>query len=207
MKKKRTFLIIYTVAVLLLAVGGIAYYNNYVVKKHTSKVFQNSNELVAKYNSIKQQDKMDLSSGQDLAVAIMNLVGIEEHLFFTGAKTRKNCYYDLINEVRELRKRLLKKLIPNYEGEIWCISKHLLAASYRLMETGTKQLDLGNQQEAYTLFNEAYKLYLMFWQINMQSESKKQHQGITVPSSTSNTPGSSASTCVFDGSKINCCNE
>ncbi|MBR6327256.1 MAG: hypothetical protein IKR60_00065, partial [Alphaproteobacteria bacterium] len=48
-------------------------------------------------------------------------------------------YYDLIKEIRETRKNLLQKIIPSYEGEVWCMSKHLLATSMRLMEVGTKQ--------------------------------------------------------------------
>lgn len=149
--------------------------------KRKTKSIKNASDLLTKYSVFKQcgvqegQEKqeilgtIDLSSGEDLTVAVMNLIGIEEHLFFTGAKTKKPEYYDLINEVREVRKSALKRLIPKYEGEIWCISKHLLAASYRLMETGTKQLNSGNKQEAYILFDQAYKLYLMFWRINAQS--------------------------------------
>lgn len=125
-------------------------------------------EFVEKYDQMKKKDKMDLSSDQDLSIAIMNLVGIEEHFFFTGAKTGKPEYYDLINEVRNIRKELLGKLIKDYEGEVWCISKHLLAASYRLMEVGTKQLDLGNKAESYDLFDKAYTLYSLFWGINMK---------------------------------------
>ncbi|MBU1148680.1 AAA family ATPase, partial [Patescibacteria group bacterium] len=44
-------------------------------------------ELLSKVNKMKKQDKMDLSSDQDLSIAIMNLVSIEEHLFFTAQKT------------------------------------------------------------------------------------------------------------------------
>jgi len=125
-------------------------------------------EFIDKADNMKKQEKMDLSSDQDLTIAIMNLVGIEEHLFFTGAKTGKNEYYDLINEVREMRKGLLKKIIKDYEGEVWCISKHLLAASYRLMEVGTKQLSQDKKDEAYELFGKAYELYSLFWGINMK---------------------------------------
>lgn len=110
--------------------------------------------------------KKDISSDQDLTIALMNLIGIEEHLFFTGAKTEKTEYYDLITEIRTIRKKLLGKIIKEYEGEVWCISKHLLAASYRLMEVGTKQLDRGRNKEAYELFDEAYSLYCLFWGIN-----------------------------------------
>jgi hypothetical protein len=126
------------------------------------------NEFIEKADQMKKREKMDLSSDQDLSIAIMNLVGIEEHLFFTGEKTGKNEYYDLIEEVRELRKSLLKKIIKEYEGEVWCISKHLLAASYRLMEVGTKQLNAGRKEEAYDLFGKAYNLYSLFWGLAMK---------------------------------------
>ncbi|MEK9170639.1 MAG: hypothetical protein AAB674_03260 [Patescibacteria group bacterium] len=130
-------------------------------------------ELIKKADDMKKQEKMDLSSDQDLSIAIMNLVSIEEHFFFTGAKTGKNDYYDFIKEVREMRKDLLKKIVKEYEGEIWCISKHLLAASMRLMEVGTKQLGAGKKEEAHELFDKAYKLYSLFWGVNMKLISLK----------------------------------
>jgi hypothetical protein len=126
------------------------------------------NEFIEKVDEMKKENKMDLSSDQDLSLAIMNLVSIEEHFFFTGAKLGKPEYYDLIKDVREMRKELLKKIIKEYEGEVWCISKHLLAASMRLMEVGTKQLGLGKKEEAYDLFGKAYNLYSLFWGINMK---------------------------------------
>ena len=126
------------------------------------------NEFIEKVDNMKKQNKMDLSSDQDLSIAIMNLVSIEEHFFFTGAKLEKTGYYDMILEVREMRKELLQKIIKEYEGEVWCISKHLLAASMRLMEVGTKQLNMAKKIEAYDLFNKAYKLYSLFWWLNMK---------------------------------------
>lgn len=124
--------------------------------------------FIDKVDNMKKQDKMDLSSDQDLSIAVMNLISIEEHFFFTGAKTGKDSYYDLIKDVREMRKVLLKKMIKEYEGEVWCISKHLLAASMRLMEVGTKQLGMDRKEEAYDLFGKAYNLYSLFWGLNMK---------------------------------------
>lgn len=126
------------------------------------------NEFIEKVDHMKKQEKMDLSSDEDLSIAIMNLVSIEEHFFFTGAKLGKPEYFDLLKEVREMRKELLKKIIKEYEGEVWCISKHLLAASMRLMEVGTKQLGIGNKKEANELFEKAYNLYSLFWGLNMK---------------------------------------
>lgn len=129
---------------------------------------KNYQALVEKVDQMKKEEKMDLSADQDLSIAIMNLVSIEEHFFFTGVKTGKESYYDLLNQVREMRKELLKKIIKEYEGEVWCISKHLLAASMRLMEVGTKELGRGNKKEAEYLFQKAYNLYSLFWGVNMK---------------------------------------
>ncbi len=115
-----------------------------------------------------KKGKLDLSSDEDLSVAIMNLLSIEEHFFFTGAKTGKPEYYDLLNKTREMRKELLKKIVKDYEGEAYCIQKHLLAASMRLIEVGTKHLSRGNKKEAEDLFHKAYDLYSLFWGINLK---------------------------------------
>ncbi len=125
------------------------------------------NALIEKFDSMKKQEKMDLSSDQDLSIAIMNLISIEEHLIFSGAKTGKTHYYDLVEEVREMRKNLLKTIIKDYEGEVWCISKHLLSASMRLMEVGTKAQSMKKNTEAYEYFDKAYDLYSLFWGLQM----------------------------------------
>ena len=125
-------------------------------------------EFVEKIDAAKKVNPKDLSSDQDLTIAIMNLISIEEHLMFSGAKTGKNSYYDLIEQVRETRKNLMQKVIPEYEGEVWCISKHLLSASMRLMEVGTKQQSLKHKEEAYKLFDQSYELYCLFWGLNMK---------------------------------------
>jgi len=125
------------------------------------------NEFINKVSK-STKGKLDLSSDEDLSIAIMNLVSIEEHLFFTQQKTGKNEYLDLLKEVREMRKELLKKIIREYEGEVWCISKHLLAASMRLMEVGTKQLGQGKDKEARDLFEKSYNLYSYFWGLNLK---------------------------------------
>lgn len=125
-------------------------------------------DFIDKAETSKKDNPLDLSSDQDLSIAIMNLVSIEEHFFFTGAKTGKPEYYDLLNEVREMRKDLLKRIIKDYEGEVWCISKHLLAASYRLMEVGTKAQGRDKKDEARDMFQKAYDLYSLFWGLNMK---------------------------------------
>lgn len=131
------------------------------------KKIESVQEFVEKLDAAKKVNPKDLSSDQDLTIAIMNLISIEEHLMFSGAKTGKHEYYDLINQVREMRKNAMLKIIPAYEGEVWCISKHLLAASMRVFEVGTKALSSGDTKTAYELFDQSYELYCMFWGLNM----------------------------------------
>ena len=125
------------------------------------------NEFVEKIDNAKKKNPKDLSSDQDLTIAIMQLISIEEHLIFSGAKTGKNHFYDMVQDIREMRKNLMLQIIPTYEGEVWCISKHLLSASMRLIEVGTKQQSLGHKEKAYDLFAKAYDLYCLFWGLNM----------------------------------------
>ncbi|MEI7452225.1 MAG: hypothetical protein WCK37_03395 [Candidatus Falkowbacteria bacterium] len=129
---------------------------------------QKLQDYIDKIDTMKKDNKLDLSSDQDLSIAVMNLVSIEEHFFFSGAKTGKTEYYDLIKDVREMRKELMHQLIKETDGETWCISKHLLAASMRLMEVGTKEIGRGHKKEAYDLFSKSYNLYSLFWGLNMK---------------------------------------
>lgn len=126
-------------------------------------------ELLKKVEESKQE-KMDLSSDQDLSIAVMNLISIEEHFFFSGVKTGGEKYFDLLNQTRQIRKDLLKKLVKDIESgsEQWCISKHLLAASMRLIEAGTKYYQNGKKEEAEDLFKKAYDLWSLFWGINLK---------------------------------------
>ncbi|MEI7792276.1 MAG: hypothetical protein WCI57_02210 [Candidatus Berkelbacteria bacterium] len=128
----------------------------------------NIDKFIQKVNDSKKDNKLDLSSDEDLSIAIMNLVSIEEHFFFTAQKTGDDKYFDLLKEVRDMRKDLLKKIIKEYEGEVWCISKHLLASSMRLMEVGTKALGRGKKEDAKEMFEKAYNLYSLFWGINLK---------------------------------------
>jgi len=134
----------------------------------TDNPFKDVQGLIDKVESMKRQDKMDLSSAEDLSVALMNLISLEEHFFFTGAKLDKPEYFDMLNEIREMRKQLLPDLVKNPEGEEWCISKHLLAASMRLIEVGTKYMSRGKKEEARGMFEKAYNLYSLFWGINLK---------------------------------------
>lgn len=128
----------------------------------------NYEEVLKKIADLKDGKTYDLSTEEDLAIAVMNLISLEEHFFFTGAKTDKPEYYDLLIEVRSIRTKLLGKMIEKTEGETWCASKHLLATSMRLFEVGTKLQSDNKKDEAQEMFKQAYKMFNLFFALRLK---------------------------------------
>jgi hypothetical protein len=123
----------------------------------------NIEAFLAKVESFKEKNGADLSTAEDLSIAVMNLISLEEHFFFTAEKTKNDEYFDVIQEIRAERKKLLARLMPENEGETWCISKHLLSATMRLIEVGNKLQSDGDKAQAKETFASAYKMYSIFW--------------------------------------------
>lgn len=125
-------------------------------------------EFLKNVESFKEKAGADLSTTEDLSIAVMNLISLEEHFFFTASKTKKDEYFDTIQEIRALRKKFLAELMPNNEGETWCIAKHLLAATMRLVEVGNKLQSEGEKKQAKQTFEGAYRVYSLFWALKLK---------------------------------------
>jgi hypothetical protein len=125
-------------------------------------------DLVKKIEAFKNKKGADLSMEEDLSIAVMNLISLEEHFYFTAQKTKKEKYFKYVEQIRDIRKRMLAKMIPQNEGETWCISKHLLAATMRLMEVGTKYQTMKKPEKAKEVFDDAYALYNLFFAIRLK---------------------------------------
>ena len=54
------------------------------------------------------------------------------------------------------------------DSEKWCISKHLLATTMRLIEVGTKLHADKKFDEAKVIFNQAQKMYTLFWGLRLK---------------------------------------
>ncbi|PIQ92003.1 MAG: hypothetical protein COV70_01515 [Parcubacteria group bacterium CG11_big_fil_rev_8_21_14_0_20_39_22] len=131
---------------------------------------KNINELIKKIEIEKKNGEIDLSSDEDLSIAVMNLVSLEEHLYFTAKRTSNDSYFDLLGEAREIRKEMMRKLLPKekYEGETWCATKHLLASSMRLYEVGTKCTASGKKEDAKDMYDTSFKLYNLFMGLRLK---------------------------------------
>lgn len=135
-------------------------------------------KLVEKITKLKESKQFDLSTEEDLSIAIMNLVSLEEHFFFTAEKTGKDEYFEFLKKAREIRKSLLARMIDKHEGETWCVSKHLLATTMRLIEVGTKLHADGKRDAAKETFDYAYRLYSLFWGLRLKLVSLPDVKGI-----------------------------
>src|SRR3990167_6217806 len=140
-------------------------------------------QFLAKIAALKKESGVDLSTGEDLSLAVMNLISLEEHFFFTGVKTHKDEYFDTVQEIRDMRKSLLAELMPKHEGETWCISKHLLSTTMRLVEVGNKLQSEGEKVKAKEMFEKAYKVYSIFWALKLKLITGKQVKDAALGSS------------------------
>jgi hypothetical protein len=141
-----------------------------------------SKNFITKINEVKEKSSLDISSWEDLSIGLMNLVSLEEHCFFSYVKTQDDKFLEMLNIVRELRKKLLALIVKkDDESEKWCMSKHFLGSSMRLFEVGNRLLNDGNKKEAKEMYNDSAELYGMFWKLNIDQKNKieiKDEKGI-----------------------------
>lgn len=169
--------------------------------KKDERISETMVDAFKRVKELERSNKLDLSSGEDLSIALMNLLSIEEHLYFSGAKTGNEEYFLLLDSVRDMRKSLMAELVKTGGGEEWCVSKHLLAATMRLTEVGTKEFKR-DRKAAEAKFATAFRLYSLFWEINLGNLSKRKN---------SNEPGDKLKTrngwMDFIKKALDCCKE
>ena len=136
----------------------------------------NDKNLIKIIEKMKEKTGLDLSLGEDLSIALMNIISLEEHFLLSYMKTQDEKFLEFLEQTREVRKRLLARIVIKEKGdysEKWCISKHLLSTSMRLIEVGTKYLHDGKKKEAKESFNDAFNFYSLFWVISGVADSKR----------------------------------
>lgn len=109
--------------------------------------------LVEKADDKKKVNPLDLSSDQDLTVALMNLIALQD-------KTSG----ELHDFVSRLSEDLLERVVKN--NDVLDVSRKLLGQSVRSVDMGNQELGK-NSEKAYDFYNHAYELYSLFWGVNM----------------------------------------
>ena len=110
-----------------------------------------------------ERTKSDITATEDFSIGVMNLISLEEHLVFSFFKSGKKEFLHIYDTVRKMRIKLMKKLLKNFDAEVWCCSKHLLSATMRFIETGTKFLSDEKEEDSIEFYKSAFDLYSLFW--------------------------------------------
>ena len=107
-------------------------------------------QMVERADMAKKVNPLDLSSDQDLTVALMNLISLED----LSAN-----YPELYSMVHDMRVELMSRVVHGAD-DVRYVSTHLLGDAMRLIDGGNKT---GN----YDYYDRAYELYSLFWGLNM----------------------------------------
>jgi len=107
-------------------------------------------QMVERADMAKKVNPLDLSSDQDLTVALMNLIVLED----LSAN-----YPELYSMVHDMRVELMSRVVHGVD-DVRYVSKHLLGDAMRLIDDGNKTGDYGS-------YDRAYELYSLFWGLNM----------------------------------------
>jgi hypothetical protein len=85
---------------------------------------------------------VDVPIRKEILVAVANLINAEEHLVYSLPKVPDRHVEELkqlVADIRSVRSTLMRAIGYGREGgELWCAVKHVLAASYRVLEAAEK---------------------------------------------------------------------
>ena len=102
----------------------------------------------------KKVNPLDLSSDQDLTIAIMNLIAIED---MCGGK--------LSDMVCAMRQNLMRRVVN--KADDMDVTVALLGGAMHRMGAGNRAMDCGDTALAYRMYDDAYGLYSLFWGVVM----------------------------------------
>ncbi len=111
---------------------------------------KNLKHMVEYTDASKKVNPLDLSSDQDLTIALMNLVAIEQ--------IAPNGQIGQI--IGEMREHLMGRMTQ--DTEIMVRGRDLLAQAVRAMEDAARAQQDGNNVTAYKLYDASYEAYVLY---------------------------------------------
>ena len=125
----------------------------------------------------------DIPLEMDLLWAVANLIQCEEHLWSIIGDIRREMKdrrlerraCALLDEVRDLRAHLMKKLVPARRYELWCELKHSISQLYRIGEVASKLVSEGKWDDAVEMLacqKKALEIYVKSLLLSAEVEKK-----------------------------------
>jgi len=116
-------------------------------KKSIKSVHRNNNET--------KGTLLDVPIEVDWILGIAHLTQCAEHLNFSSVELKDKNLLEIANLIDKIRIKHLKRLVGNLGGQLYCNTKHKLAALIRLMETGDKLRREGKFEEAMEYYKDS----------------------------------------------------
>ncbi len=104
--------------------------------------------LVENADALKKVNPLDLSADQDLTIALMNLVAVEN--------IAPNSQVGEM--VRDIRKKLMARMIADENTQ----AREYLSQVANKMGVANKLLETGDKKTAYEMYDVAYESYVLF---------------------------------------------
>lgn len=114
----------------------------------------------------KKLNEKDVGLIQDLLFAVKNLVAAENHCRESFVITNEEIFRKLEDKIRRRRSVLMDLFVKKNFGHVWCISKHLCAASMGLEEVGSRFNQTNQVKEASILYSLMAETELDIMEIN-----------------------------------------
>lgn len=100
-------------------------------------------------------DKKDVGFIDDAIFYLQNMIAAETHALESYVSTKDEKWIDIAKKLRRNRSKRMYRLIPENQGELYCLSKHLLACSMALKELGNRYTEDDEEELAKECFKES----------------------------------------------------
>jgi len=120
-----------------------------------------------------KEDGKDVGHIQDWMFAVQHLISAEHHLIESYAITNQKIFLEANEKIRKKRSKLMFEVVPKKEGQIYCITKHLLGASQGLKELANRLVEEGNLELSKEYFKDSQEFEAIVMILNDFDVKKK----------------------------------
>ena len=117
----------------------------------------------------------DIGFIDDAIFYIQNAVASQHHAVNTYNQTKKKEYLDVAKYARRRRSKIMER-ITKAEGEVYCLTKHLLAMAQAARELGDRMNEEGDDTFSKELYEDAGILESVVKLINSEKTEKEVEQ-------------------------------
>jgi len=114
---------------------------------------------------------VDLTIEEEIIAMVQELIQIENHSERSFQGSRNEKWLKVKNRARQLRTKWMEKIfVDEDKTQKWCAEKHILDASKRLTEVGTKYLSAKDEETCKEALMDSAEVLGMYYFLNDKSK-------------------------------------